>query len=76
MGIEQDQDDNTPVTMDGGASPVAPCPTGPGGNYALLNQDEGEIIERSYEDFTISRPMDGYDESDAHVQGVFRMPGL
>lgn len=50
MGMQEDADtEDYPATVAGGAGMVAPCPTGPGGNYALVNQNEAEIIEASYE---------------------------
>lgn len=76
MGIQTDHDDNTPLTLVGGASTVAPAPTGYGGNRCLVNQDEGEIAECAWERTAIQQAPDGYAEDLSTTQGVFRFPAL
>lgn len=78
MGMQEDADtEDYPATVAGGAGMVAPCPTGPGGNYTLVNQNEAEILEASYEYTEVRHPTQpGYDEDASTVTPMFQEQAL
>lgn len=78
MGMQQDADtEDYPVTVRGAANTAAPAPTGPGGNACLVNQDEAEIIEASYEYTPVVHVgQTGFAESRGSVQGIFQEQAL
>lgn len=75
MPMQEDNDlIDYPAIPRGGASMFCPSPTGPGGNMRLVNSNEGEVIEASYEDTAVVQV--GYAENFSSVQGVFREANL
>lgn len=75
MGIQQDADTvDYPAVVNGGASMAIPSPTGPGGNMCLVNQDEAEIIEASYEHTAVQQV--GFPENTSSVSPMFREQAL
>lgn len=75
MSIQQDADTaDYPVVVRGGASMAVPAPTGPGGNACIVNQNEAEIIEASYEYTPVQRI--GFPEDTSSVSPQFREQAL
>lgn len=72
MAHIQKEPEFRPKTYCGGAGdPALPGePTGPGGHMQLVNQNEREISEQSWEMLTCD--YQGYQDNFDHVQGVYR----
>lgn len=65
--MQTDDPNDSPTVFDGGAGHGMPyCPTGPGGNMILVNQDESEILEASYEGMAVREAPAGYRETGRH----------
>lgn len=78
MGMQRDADEQDYPTVTAGATNMAaPAPVGPAGDACLINQDEAEIIEASYE-YTqvVSVDQPGFAESRDSIQGVWREQAL
>lgn len=78
MGMQQDADEQDyPTAEQSGANRSAPAPVGPAGDMCLINQDEAELIEASYE-YTSCTYVDqpGFAESRDSIQGVWREQAL
>lgn len=78
MGMQQDADEQDYPTADQSeANKYAPAPVGPAGDTCLINQDEAELIEASYE-YTqmVSVDQPGFAESRDSIQGIWREQAL
>ena len=50
-----------------------PCPTGDGGNSTLTNQNEQDILDKTFAAISMGPAPDSmYTENDSYVTGVYR----